>query len=155
MGSTLGSIFNATVDDELPAAPDCSKPKAAKEAAYCRAVLQSATDLEKIRTALPAIRAVSDAGREVADVGTGLLNSTQILLFVPLAGDPGGASVAFGNATIATYWTDVYATRSTVEKPPRNLRHALTHEIEHVMNRGHIDPPGNFETPHSRECSGL
>ena len=144
----------ALAGDEITSEPpDCSKPQTENwAAAYCRAVAPSGTRLTWTNAALDRI---AQRGQECASIAARareLLSQNALRYFAPQTGDKGGWASSDIGVLLADYWVDQYGDpASTVTK---NFDHTLVHEVEHTLNRGHIDAAGYY-TPNSKQCGGL
>jgi hypothetical protein len=99
----------------------------------------------------------------IARTGRDLLAAGKLRYFPRREGYSGGFGRSDIGAMMADYWVDNYATTATAERNSfvpngRNLRHALTHEIELAMKKEHVHVNGTedpYNTANSKLCSGL
>lgn len=133
--------------------PNCTVAQTVNWAkAYCRASAPTGTRRDAVNAALDRMEQRGPECANLAAQGRLLLGQDRLQVFAPVTGDAGGWGSPTIGVLVADYWIDQFST--TVSADNRNLDHTLSHEIEHVLGREHIDQAG-YETPNSRTCSGL
>lgn len=152
--------------DTLETFPDCSSGGLTGwEIDYCQSSLPSSTQESRIEDAFDRIEQRGEVCQKIAARGRLYLNEGILRIFpnAARAGGYGGAGLVMIYESWVNHWYN-QATEEHIdgEVIRRNLDHVLSHELEHVLldhqyDEGlakHTDALG-YETPHSKQCSGL
>jgi hypothetical protein len=125
---------------------------------YCRSTDSRDWAREHIEVALQRIRDRGGICAEIADQGEYMLNAGRIRTYTTQTTngvmDAGGyANKGDGVVLLSDSWILRYTYAHTGETPPRNLDHAIVHELDHMVGLAHLADVR--ETPNSRHCSGV